>query len=137
MKFRLDGVEQMKEKLRDFARKFPDSVARALYLEGQIEMTEAKRRTPVWNPARKVPKGHVPGSLRASGFVHEPKREGRRISVELSFGGPSVDYAVYVHEDPDAHHATGQWKFLESVLNESAPYMAARLAVRLDFAKVS
>lgn len=117
--------------LRRVQADFPERIESALYQEAQIEMTEAKRRTPVWNPERPLPRGHTPGSLRASGFVHDPKREGRRIYVELTFGNESVDYAVYVHEDLDAFHATGQPKFLERTLNESAPNMAERLGRRL------
>lgn len=114
------GADQMIAKIRKIADKFPDRVGAALYREAQIEMTEAKRRTPVDT-----------GRLRASGQVGEPERSGRRLSVELSFG---TDYAVYVHENLEAFHKVGQAKFLESVLNESAPYLGARLAarVRLD-----
>lgn len=126
----------MAEKARRVKAQIPDEVGAALYYVGQQEMTEAKRRTPVWNPDRPVPAGHTPGSLRASGQVHEPQREGRRVFVLLSFGDEMVDYAVYVHEDPDAHHATGQWKFLESTLMESAPHVAERVAQRIDLRKV-
>lgn len=115
----------------------PSDVEEALYHEAQIEMTEAKRRTPVWNPDRKVPPGHVPGSLRASGMVHEPERHGRKISVDLTFGDSAVDYAVFVHEDLEAEHATGQAKFLQSVLEESAPHMAQRIANQLDLKKAA
>lgn len=118
-------------KIKEIAEKFPDRVASALYQEAQIEMTEAKKRTPVWNPAVRVPRGIVPGALRASGFVHLPERRGSHISVTLSFGGAAVDYAVYVHEDPDAFHAIGQWKYLESVLNESRAYILGRIGLRL------
>src|SRR5690606_17248765 len=88
-----------------------------------IEMTESKKRVPVEF-----------GNLRASGFVQQPRREdGRRIFVELVYG---TDYAVYVHEDPDAFHKVGQWKYLESVLNESAPFMGQRLANRLQIGQM-
>lgn len=120
--------------LRRIADKFPDHVATAIYQEAQIEMTEAKRRTPV-SPVP-APRGVVPGTLRASGRVGEPEIEGRRIKVTMSFGGPGIDYAVVQHENPDFFHTTGQWKYLESVLNESRPYMAARLAKRVDLNKM-
>jgi len=115
--------------LKKIAEKFPDHVAAAIYQEAQIEMTEAKRRTPVEH-----------GFLRASGHVAEPVREGKRISVTLSFGGASAPYAVYVHENLEANHASppyggGQAKFLESVLNESRPHMAQRIANRVHFNK--
>jgi hypothetical protein len=118
---RMRGAHEMIEKLRQIAAKFPDRVAAALYQEAQIEMTEAKRRTPVDT-----------GTLRASGQVAQPARSGRNISVTLSFGGAAADYAIYVHENLEAHHRVGQAKFLESTLDESAPHMAARIAARVQ-----
>jgi hypothetical protein len=114
------GVGAVRDRLRLVAQQFPDRVGRALKIEAEIEMTESKRRCPVDT-----------GRLRASGHVADPERHGRNISVELSYG---TDYAVYVHENLEAHHPVGQAKFLESVLNESAPHMLERVAhrVRLD-----
>lgn len=131
MAFRFRGVREAEAFFRRVVREVPDDAAASLYQEGQVEMTEAKRRTPVWNPARKVPAGHAPGSLRASGQVHPPEREGRTITVLLSYGNELVDYALYVHEDLEAFHATGQAKFLESTLSESAPHMGERVARRM------
>jgi len=123
------GLQGMLDTLKRLADKFPDYVGAALYQEAQIEMTEAKRRTPVDT-----------GRLRASGRVALPVREGRRISVTLSFGGAAAPYAIYVHENLEANHASppfggGQAKFLESTINESAPYMLARIARRVDLNK--
>lgn len=120
----------MVDTLRRVADTFPDYVGAALYQEAQIEMTEAKRRCPVDT-----------GKLRASGRVSTPEREGRRISVTLSFGGGAVSYAVYVHENLEANHASppfggGQAKFLESTLSESQPHMAVRIARRVDLNKM-
>ena len=136
---KLLGVGKMIDTLRKVADKFPDLVGAALYREGQIEMTEAKRRTPVdTRPNQSYPytRAPHPGQLRNSGLVHPPERRGQRISVTLSFGGAASDYAVHVHENPDAHHPIGQWKYLESVLDESASHMAARIARRVDLNKM-
>jgi hypothetical protein len=116
----LRGVIEMRTKLRALADRYPDRVARGMYEEGEIEMTESKRRCPV-----------LTGTLRASGHVDPPVREGRRLSVALIYGGAAAPYAIYVHENLEAHHDDGQAKFLESVLNESAPYMASRIAARV------
>lgn len=102
--------------LNALAAKVPQHVEAALREEAEIEMTEAKKRTPV-----------DLGPLRASGKV-TTTRAGLRITAELGFGGPSAPYAVYVHEDMDAHHPVGEAKFLESTIKESAPYMPARVA---------
>lgn len=120
----VDGAAEMAKKIREIAAKFPKEVEAALYAEANVEMVESKRRVPVRY-----------GPLKASGAVHEPEREGRQISVTLSYGDNAVDYAVYVHEDLTAFHKNGEAKFLESVLKESAPYMAERLAKRLHFDK--
>lgn len=120
------GAREMRDALRKIAAAFPDHVGAAIYQEAQIEMTEAKRRTPVKT-----------GTLRASGLVARPVRSGRNISVTLSFGGAAKDYAIYVHENLEAYHGNppfkgGQAKFLESTLDESAPYMRARIAARVQ-----
>lgn len=122
------GAAAMVAKLKKIAAKFPDRVAAAIYQEAQVEMTESKRRCPV-DITEDAPH---PGQLRASGRVAEPERVGRRISVTMSYGGPAIDYAIHVHENPDAFHPVGQWKYLESVLNESQPHMNARIARRVD-----
>lgn len=141
-KFKLLGSEKVIARLREIAVKFPDRVGAAIYMEGQIEMTEAKRRTPVSPTAaefkamgRSMPKNIVPGTLRASGQVSEPIREGKNIKVILSFGGGSIDYAIIQHERLDFHHTTGQAKYLESVLNESRSHMLARIAARVHLDK--
>lgn len=134
----LKGANVVIGNMKKVAKEFPKETGRAMYREGQIEMTEAKKRTPVSPlPARK---GVTPGTLRASGRVHEPEFQGRNITVTLSFGGPgsgAEDYAVIQHENPDYHHTTGQWKYLESVLNESQPHMGARLAARMNLNKIT
>jgi hypothetical protein len=126
----------MVTKMQRGAKNTKPMIGRALYQEGNIEMTEAKKRTPVdTRPNASYPHQQAPhpGQLRASGRVDIPKVEGKEVQVVLSFGqGPSGDYAIYVHEDPDAIHPVGQWKYLESVLMESQRYMGQRLASRMD-----
>lgn len=130
VKAKMQGGAEMAARLRRLAANYPNRVAAGLYQEGQIEMTEAKRRTPV-DTTEGAPH---PGQLRNSGQVLDPVQEGKRISVTLAFGGGAVDYAIHVHENPDALHPVGQWKYLESTLNESRSNMAARVGarVRLD-----
>lgn len=126
------GTTDMQRKLRNFGRKYPDEVGAALYIETEIEATEVKRRTPVWNPDNPVPHGHVPGSLRASVHVVGPIRVGDRVYTLIVAGGTAAPYALYVHEDLEAFHRTGQAKYIESVIRESAPYILARVARRVD-----
>lgn len=122
MKFTLKGTKTVQSRLRTLAAWYPERIDSALYLEGEIEMTESKRRVPTDTT-----------TLQKSGFVSFPTREGSRASVVLSYGGAAEDYAVVQHEDGSLFHPNGgQWKYLESVLNESAPYMARRLVRRLE-----
>jgi hypothetical protein len=112
------GMDALERNLRALAAEMPDEINVALYQEAEIEMTEAKQRTPVDT-----------GSLRNSGVV---QRLDGDAGVRLGFGGPAADYAVYVHENLEAHHPTGQAKFLESVLVESAPSLPKRIAERVQ-----
>lgn len=124
--------------LKQIAAKFPDTVAAALYKEAQIEVTEMKKRTPVdTRPNASYPHQRAPhpGQLRRSIHTEHPERRGKTISITISTG-KEAPYAVFVHEDPDAFHPVGQWKFMESVLRESRPHMASRIAARVNFNKV-
>ncbi len=117
---RVKGLKELEQQFRIIAKATTDELQDALVAEAEIELAEAKRRTPVKY-----------GPLRASGHVVPPKTDNRSINVKVAFGGPSAPYAIYVHENMEAFHKTGQAKFLESVLLESAPHMAARIAARL------
>lgn len=118
------GAEAALSDLRKIKAFSPDEFARALYQEAQIELTEIKNRTPVDT-----------GALRASERVEGPFREGRRIWVNIVAGGASVTYAFIVHEDLEAFHKQGQAKYIEQPLSESAPYLAERVAKRIDLNK--
>lgn len=122
------GVDKFVKNLQDIAKQFPDRVAQAIYQEAQVEVTEMKRRCPV----DITPNAPHPGNLRNSIHAEKPERSGNRISVTIATGA-QAPYAVYVHENPDAIHPVGEWKFMESVLNESRAHMGARIARRIHF----
>lgn len=109
--------------LQKIATEMPNKVRAALRAEAEIEATEAKRRTPVDT-----------GNLRASIHVDDAKgtKDPGVVSVAIVAGGPAAPYALTVHEDLEAFHRVGQAKYLESVLRESAPHMAKRVAKRLE-----
>ena len=115
------GVGQMDAKLKALAERAPDVMLSALVAEAELEMTEMKRRTPVDT-----------GALRSSGHIANPRRDGsEEFAVDIAFGGPAAPYAVYVHEDPDAHHDVGEFKFVETVVLESAPHLPKRIGERV------
>lgn len=55
------------------------------------------------------------GALRGSAFT-EAERKARNPSVIVGF---EEEYAIYVHENLEAHHPVGQAKFLEQPLKEN------------------
>ena len=107
--------------LLDLSKKLPFEVAKALYAEGEFEKTESMKRTPVKY-----------GILKGTHEVEKPVIKRKEISVRIVVGGPAAPYAVPVHENMEAFHPIGQAKFLESVINESRPFMAERVAQRLN-----
>lgn len=123
---RFTGVPEMSGKLRRFGKVFPERVGAALYQETEIETTEAKRRTPVDT-----------GNLRASVHTEGPEFEGDSIYTQIVAGGVSAPYAIYVHENLEAFHKVGQAKFIESVILESRPFLAARVARRIQLARIT
>lgn len=116
---RFEGADRMSARIRQIADRFPDRVAGALLVETEIEAAECKRRTPVDT-----------GALRNSIHVVGPSVRGRTISTAIVAGGPAAPYALIVHEDLDAFHPTGEAKYIERPLMESAPNFAARVGRR-------
>lgn len=130
MASKMKGVFEFNRKITQVAKEFPNDLATAMYQEGQIEVTEMKRRCPV-DMTEDAPH---PGNLRASIHVKKPQRKGNQVSMTFATG-KQAPYAVYVHENPDAFHEVGEWKFMESVLNESRSSMGKRIAARVHLNK--
>lgn len=127
---RLLGVKDMINRIRAFQEKFPDRVVAALRVEAEIETTEAKKRTPVYTGPT-GPGKPIPGVLRNSVHLDGPHRDGRRIYAAIVAGGAAGAYAIPQHENLEFFHEVGQAKYIESVIMESRPYLAARIAARL------
>jgi len=58
------------------------------------------------------------GALHDSHAVIGPTGSGRDTEYRVEVGGPTAPYAFFVHEDPNAFHPRGQWKYLETASNE-------------------
>ena len=116
------GADKMKAKIAKITAKIPHAAGAALYAEALIEMAESMQRTPVDT-----------GALRASHITHKPYLSlgGKEISVTIEVGGSAAPYALAVHEDLEAFHKTGQAKYLESTLMESARFIPERVGKRL------
>lgn len=114
---RVRGWDRLERELSRLAVTLPEMAQEALRIEAEVEMAEMKARTPVRT-----------GVLRASGRVEALRGS---LGVRWAFGGPSIPYAIYVHENLEAFHRVGQAKYLESVLAESAPYLVDRVRRRM------
>jgi len=118
------GGDEIRANLRAFQNKFPRSMGAALLEEAEIDAIEVIERTP-------IDKGNLRDSIRVEG----PIFEGKNIGVLILAGGPEygVTYAVEQHENLEYYHEVGQAKYLESVIMEQRPFIAARIAAKIDF----
>lgn len=104
-----------------------ESLAKGVYKEGELVMSRSKDE-------------FVPvdlGALKSTGHVEEPVIDGTKVTVEMGYGGPSgvatadgtdyVGYALYVHEDEQAHHTVGSSGYLEKPAMEEASHMPDRV----------
>lgn len=106
---RMTGLADMKAAMRRGEKLFRQGVAAGIYALGNEVMTDAKKRSPV-----------DLGTMRGSGYVTEPKDDGKTIELELGFGGPASDYVVRQHEDLGLRHTVGEAKFLERAFDASS-----------------
>ena len=120
MQLEIKGLDEVRDRLESLGLTIQAKIGAALRAEGELVMTEAKRRTPVDT-----------GALRASGLVTGPKKSGTETAVRLSFGNNAVQYAIPVHERLGISHKVGRAKYLESAFNEAFAGMAARIADRI------
>ena len=108
------GIRRMTAEIRAKA-------SAALYEVGNEVMAESKRLVPVDT-----------GVLKGSGYVDEPRTDRGSVSVEIGYGGPADQYAVYQHENLSLNHpGGGQAKFLEQPLStlDLPAAIAARMAL--------
>lgn len=119
---RLTGITDLKKALDAGGDRAIRLAAGGLYQEAEQIMTVSKEQY--------CPKDL--GNLYNSGHVQPPVIKGKKVDVELGYGGPGAEYAEIVHEnlDPKVHWnvpGTGP-KYLEKPILEAAPGMAKRLA---------
>jgi hypothetical protein len=100
-------------------------VVRAMREEMKIELREVVKRTPKDTNA-----------LRESERIEGPQMVGNSVAFNIVAGNEKVDYALFVHEDLETVRNVGGPKFIESVVNESAPYFPRRIARRLQLKKL-
>lgn len=117
-------LREEQQRLRNLTEGFPSEIEKILYQEAWRIMGESIKIAPIDT-----------GRLRASGRVDLPEREGRQISVRLSY---NTDYAKYVHERnvngmPVNYKAPGtQSLFLINPLKDGLADMERRVQRRLE-----
>lgn len=127
----LNGEEELLSKLNEALKNRKDDVVKAARMEAELIMTESKLQCP-----------SDTGALKSSGHVKEPYDEGGRTIIEFGYGGTAAKinpktgestdtYAVYVHENLEAHHPTGKAKFLEDPVKAAQPSLLKNIVERL------
>lgn len=101
---KLEGFIELTNKLNKSVSQISDTVQSALLDCGNDLQQKAVDITPIDT-----------GALRASAFT-EVDRQGKNPAVIVGF---EEEYAIYVHENLEAHHDIGQAKFLEQPLREN------------------
>jgi hypothetical protein len=110
------GLDKLIENLQQYGQKALQAIGAEMYIEAEATMTESKTECPVDT-----------GALRASGTVALPEFKDQGVVVEMGYGGPAAPYALYVHEDPQAVHPVGNYKYLENPVNRRASGMTERI----------
>lgn len=119
--FEHGGIVEIKSRLTRVKKGFRERMGQAVFQELDIERVEAQRLVP-----------YLTGDLHDSIRVEGPFETAQGVYATLRAGNETVGYAIPVHEDPDAFHPRGEYKFIERPLMESAPYMASRISVRFQ-----
>lgn len=114
LSFEMKGTREMQAKASKLKADARRAMLRAVKKFQHEEGLESDKRVPVDT-----------GELKESKFEVEPYWQGNQVIGGLGYG---ADHALVVHEDLEAHHPVGQAKYLESVINESAPYFPDRVA---------
>lgn len=98
------------------------ALAQALYEEGQLAFAESQRLVP-----------RDTGTLAGSGTLEPPDTTGTAVTVRLGYGGAASDYALIVHEDPNATHTGGRtFKYLEVPVLARVPKLEQNVAARIN-----
>lgn len=106
MSFTVSSMRQVKKAVEQLGKKYEKKLAKALYIAGLFIQAESQKIVPVDT-----------GFLRASAFTRI-KKDNFGYVCEVGY---RAHYAIYVHENLNAKHASGSSaKFLEIPFNEKA-----------------
>ena len=117
LRMKIRGDKELRARLMEYAKKYPEATAAALYQEGFGVMRVSQRKVPVDT-----------GRLRATGYVAPPQEGRGGVYVELGYG---TTYGIYVHERTELKHKVGEAKFLQKALQERSSGYFRRLAAKV------
>ena len=118
------GFEELRRNIFNLIRALPDEIKRAQITEETGTLKLAQDRTPVKT-----------GDLKASGHLGEYVVSGYESSIPIIFG-IDLTYAIYVHENLEAHHDVGQAKFLESAVLDRILDKSKRMAASIQLERL-
>lgn len=120
----ITGSDEVKANLAILAQQ-PFLLAQDFKAELETELTEMVRRAPIGGPDDR----HA-GQLRESGHVDPPVADEEGLAVVVRFGNAEIPYAIAQHQKYYEHPHGGQREFMLSVLEESKPFLGARIVRR-------
>jgi hypothetical protein len=104
---RIEGIPDAVAGLRAEGVRKPAQFKRGLTKAALLVQREAQKRTPVDT-----------GMLRNSAYTRHIDTGRGRFDVVVGF---TAAYAIFVHENLNAHHPVGEAKFLENAVRASLP----------------
>ena len=119
------GFEELRRNIFNLIRALPDEIKQAMIVEETGTLELARSRTPVET-----------GDLKKSGRLGDYTISGYESSLPIIFGEGLTSrnpdgYAIYVHENLQAHHPVGQAKFLESAVLDRILDKSKRMAANI------
>jgi hypothetical protein len=102
------------------------AAARALRSEAQDAFAVSQDEVPVDTGALKAS-----GRVRPEVGVYE---RGNELSVELTYGGTAMEYAIIVHENLESFHPHGKAKYLEDPMSRQVQGISGRIADKVEAA---
>lgn len=119
--FTLEGDIELRNVLQAAREKSPLAVAQAIYEEANLIFAKSQVLVPVDT-----------GVLRGSGGVSAPQKGTTGYFVDIFYGGPAADYAMYVHEIIGNYHKPPtQAKYLEQPFMEALPQIQNNISTRI------
>ena len=119
--FTLEGDLELKAILEAAREKSPLAVAQAIWEEANLIFAKSQVLVPVDT-----------GVLRGSGGVSAPQKGTTGYFVDIFYGGPAADYALYVHEIIGNYHKPPtQAKYLEQPFMEALPQIQNNISTRI------